>query len=209
MKRLVIDVQKTLAQASRSPARVMNSSESLVARVRQGDDAAFRIIFERYARPLVSFIYDQTGERGLAEELTQETFVRAHRNINRLRDDTRLSTWLFGIAQNVVREAQRSRRRKEKEVELEASNVSLYDNQLSPDEQLLSKEFDNRIREALQSLDADKRLVFTLKVIHERSYEEIAEITGFSVGKVKTDLHRARIEMRRVMRSYLGTKDEV
>ncbi len=209
MKRRVIDVQKTLAQASRSPARVMNSSESLVARVRQGDDAAFRIIFERYARPLVSFIYDQTGERGLAEELTQETFVRAHRNINRLRDDTRLSTWLFGIAQNVVREAQRSRRRKEKEVELEASNVSLYDNQLSPDEQLLSKEFDNRIREALQSLDADKRLVFTLKVIHERSYEEIAEITGFSVGKVKTDLHRARIEMRRVMRSYLGTKDEV
>ncbi len=206
MKRRVIDVQKPLAQASRSPASVMNSSESLVARVRQGDDAAFRIIFERYARPLISFIYDQTGERGLAEELTQETFVRAHRNINSLRNDTRLSTWLFGIAQNVVREAQRSRRRKEKEVELDASNISLCDKQPSPDDQLLSKEFDNRLREALQSLDADKRLVFTLKVLHERSYEEIAEITGFSIGKVKTDLHRARIEMRRMMRSYLGAQ---
>ncbi len=158
MKRRVIDVQKPLAQASRSPASVMNSSESLVARVRQGDDAAFRVIFERYARPLVSFIYDQTGERGLAEELTQETFVRAHRNINRLRDDTRLSTWLFGIAQNVVREAQRSRRQRGNEVEIGApTTLALHDKRLSPDDQLLGKEFDSHIREALQSLDADKR----------------------------------------------------
>ena len=62
------------------------------------------------------------------------------------------------------------------------------------------------MRHALGALDEDKRLVFTLKIFQQRSYEEIAEITGFSVPKVKTDLHRARTEMRRRMSPYLGVK---
>ncbi len=60
------------------------------------------------------------------------------------------------------------------------------------------------IQRALQKLDEDKRTVFTLKVLQQRSYEEIAEITGFSVGKLKTDLHRARAEMRKRIGPYLG-----
>src|SRR5215212_4173163 len=56
---------------------LMNSSADLVTRVCQGDADAFRLIFERYSRPVISFIYDMVNDRGLAEELTQETFVRA------------------------------------------------------------------------------------------------------------------------------------
>ncbi|MGH9764650.1 MAG: RNA polymerase sigma factor, partial [Blastocatellia bacterium] len=84
-------------------------SRDLVARVRGGDEDAFRLIFDRYARPVVSFIYDIVGSRELAEELCQEAFVRAYKNIRGLRDDTKLSTWLFGIAKNVAREGVRSR----------------------------------------------------------------------------------------------------
>jgi RNA polymerase sigma-70 factor (ECF subfamily) len=62
------------------------------------------------------------------------------------------------------------------------------------------------MRTALGLLDEDKRLVFTLKVFQQRSYQEIAEITGYSLAKVKTDLHRARGEMRRRIRPYLETK---
>src|SRR3981081_558794 len=58
---------------------LMNSSADLVARACEGDQEAFRLIFERYSRPLISFVYDQVGNRELAEELTQETFVRAYR----------------------------------------------------------------------------------------------------------------------------------
>jgi RNA polymerase sigma-70 factor (ECF subfamily) len=58
-------------------------------------------------------------------------------------------------------------------------------------------------------LDEDKRLVFTLKVYQQRSYDEIAEITGFSIPKVRNDLHRARAEMRRRLSSYLGVDDEM
>ncbi len=60
------------------------------------------------------------------------------------------------------------------------------------------------IQTALLALDEDKRTVFTLKVFQQRSYEEISEITGFSVGKLKTDLHRARAVMRRRLGPYLG-----
>src|SRR5207244_11201926 len=83
---------------------LMNSSADLVARACEGDQEAFRLIFERYSRPLISFVYDQVGNRELAEELTQETFVRAYRSLRTLREETKLSTWLFGLAQNVHRE---------------------------------------------------------------------------------------------------------
>jgi RNA polymerase sigma-70 factor (ECF subfamily) len=69
---------------------------------------------------------------------------------------------------------------------------------------LLDKELSGVIQGALMKLDEDKRTVFTLKVLQQHSYEEIAEITGFSVGKLKTDLHRARAEMRRRIGPYLG-----
>ena len=72
-----------------------------------------------------------------------------------------------------------------------------------PVKQLLNKELNEVIQNSLALLDEDKRLVFTLKVFQQCSYEEIAEITGFSIPKLKTDLHRARTEMRRRVGQYV------
>ncbi len=183
---------------------LMNSSADLVARACQGDQEAFRLIFERYSRPLISFIYDQVSNRELAEELTQETFVRAYRGLHTLRTETKLSTWLFGIAKNVARESLRARVRDDRHVDLEDKLVlNLSDRGPVPVKQLLNKELNEVIQNSLALLDEDKRLVFTLKVFQQCSYEEIAEITGFSVPKLKTDLHRARTEMRRRVGSYV------
>ncbi len=189
---------------------LMNSSEELTARARRGDEDAFRLIFERYSRPIISFIYDMVGHRDLAEELTQETFVRAYKSLKALRDETKLSTWLFGIAKNVAREQLRSRHRDNNRVELDEEGVNeMRDERMPPDRELLERELNGVIRSALAALDEDKRTVFTLKVLHQRSYEEIAEITGYSIPKLKTDLHRARAEMRRRIRPYLGVGYEV
>lgn len=197
-------------QPSGCAGALMNSSENLIAHARRGDDEAFRLIFERYSRPIISFIYDMVGQRELAEELTQETFVRAYKNLTGLRDESKLSTWLFGIAKNVARESIRSRYREDHKVGIDDDHVSeLSDGGLPPDSQLLNKELNRVIQDALLLLDEDKRTVFTLKVFHQRSYEEIAEITGFSIPKLKTDLHRARAEMRRRIRPYLGVGYEV
>ena len=209
MKRLAVNnMSPELSQPGAFAGTLMNSTEELVTRVRQGDEEAFRLVFDRYSRPVLSFIYDMVGERGLAEDLTQETFVRAYRGLSGLREEARLSTWLFAIAKNVARESLRTRRRDGgRRVELDDEAVfELSDQKPSPAGELLDKELSAVVQKALMKLDEDKRLVFTLKVFQQRSYEEIAEITGFSVPKVKTDLHRARTEMRRRIRPYLGVQ---
>jgi RNA polymerase sigma-70 factor (ECF subfamily) len=194
-----------LGQPGAHAGALMNSTQELVARVRAGDEEAFRLIFDRYSRPVLSFIFDMVGDRSLAEDLAQETFVRAYRGLDTLREETKLSTWLFAIAKNCAREQLRSRRRHEGNVELDAKPAfELHDRGRTPSGQLLDKELSGVIQVALMKLDEDKRTVFTLKVLQQRSYDEIAEITGFSVGKLKTDLHRARAEMRRRIGPYLG-----
>ena len=161
-----------------------------------------------YSRPLLGFIYDLVSQRDLAEELTQETFVRAYRNLKELRDDARFSTWLFGIGRNVAREALRLRRRDNKNLVNNEEFVQEHEDtrNASPADQVLEKELNLTIETALRALDDDKRVVFALNTFHQRSYHEIAEITGFSLAKVKTDLHRARVEMRRRIRPYLETR---
>jgi RNA polymerase sigma-70 factor (ECF subfamily) len=206
MKRLTVNTMSfELGQPGVRAGTLMNSTEELVTRVRRGDDEAFRLIFDRYSRPVLSFIYDMVGDRALAEDLAQETFVRAFRGLQTLREETKLSTWLFAIAKNVAREQLRTRRRDASNVEIDGEeSFELHDHARTPAGQLLDKELNAVITAALSRLDEDKRLVFTLKVLQQRSYEEIAEITGFSVGKLKTDLHRARAEMRKRIGPYVG-----
>src|SRR5262245_16306382 len=180
-------------------------SPGVVARAKGGDEDAFYLILNRYGRPVLSFIYNLVHNRELAEELAQETFVRAHRNLGGLKDDLRLSTWLFGIARNVVRESARQARKDNMKVGLdEPESMRLESNDILPEGVMLDRELTETIRKALGALDADKRIVFSLKVFHEKSYEEISAITGHSVGKLKTDLHRARLEMRKRLAPYLS-----
>lgn len=200
-----MDVMRLGGQPGVYAEATMNSAEDLIARARGGDEEAFRLIFERYTRPIISFIFYMVNHRELAEELAQETFVRAYKSLNALRDEANLSTWLFGIAKNIARESLRDRHRERGRVELDDRAVlGLCALSPSPAGELLDKELSSLVASALLKLDEDKRLVFTLKIYQQRSYEEIAEITGFSIPKIRNDLHRARAEMRRRLSPYLG-----
>lgn len=180
-----------------------DSVESAVARVKAGDVDAFRIIFDRYARPISSFIFDMVNDRELADELAQETFVRAFRSLESLRDEARLSTWLFGIAKFVAYENIRARTRRKHVGFDDLPEQHGSDDVPGPDNQLLGKELNGRIQDALGALDEDRRAVFVLKVFQQKSYEEISSITGFTIAKLKTDLHRARADMRKRLSPYL------
>ena len=178
---------------------------NIVAQARNGDEDAFHAIFRRYGRPVLSFLHNHVHDRALAEELAQETFVRAHRNLPYLQDETRLSTWLFGIARNVAREATRQTIKHERHIALDApESLKLTAAGVTPDGAMLDRELNQTIKQALAGLDEDKRMVFSLKIFHEKSYEEISAITGYSIGKLKTDLHRARAEMRKRLEPYLN-----
>src|SRR5262245_49262086 len=180
-------------------------SPGVVSRAKCGDEDAVDLNINRYRRPVLSLTHHRVHDRELAEELAQETFVRAHRNLGGLKDDQRRSTWLFGIARNVVREASRQARKDDMKVGLdEPESLRLESKGVAPEGALLDRELTEAIRKALVALDEDKRIVFSLKIFHEKSYEEISAITGHSIGKLKTDLHRARLEMRKRIAPYIS-----
>ena len=183
----------------------MKSTESLVELARQGDEEAFRLIFEQHHRIVLRFIYGIIGNIALAEELTQETFLSAYRSLGSYTEEGKLTSWLCGIAKNVSRNSMRSSRAEINSNALDEQKIlEVKDNiNQSPDNILLDGELNDKIRLALQSLDDDKRMVFILKVLRQLSYEDISQITGSTIPKLKTDLHRARLEMKRLIGPYL------
>ena len=188
----------------------MDSSQELIAGLRRGDENAFRLIFEQHHRFVFRFLYGMVGERRLAEELMQETFMQAYKNIGTLRQEAKLLSWLCGIARHVALHSLRSRPAKNQWIGIDDQEVTdLKDAQVTPETRLLNIELKAVIHDALAALDEDKRGVFTLKVLQQMSYEEIAEVTGFSIPKLKTDLHRAKAQMRRLIRPYLEVRDEM
>lgn len=196
-----------LYQASAEINGLMESSDNLIAKVQSGDREAFGLIFEHHSRFIYKFIYAMLGEPSLAEELTQETFLGAYKGIHALRGEAQLKTWLCGIAKNVVYKSLRSNRKEGKKADDEVESLDVVDKKnLPPDREFLSKELNQKISSALAQLDADKRLVFTLKELQNLSYQEISEITGYQIPKLKTDLHRAKNEMRSRLAPYLEVK---
>jgi|ERR1041385_2773101 RNA polymerase sigma-70 factor (ECF subfamily) len=188
----------------------INNSEDSMERVRANEET-FRLIFAQHHRFIFRFLYGMVGEADLAEDLTQETFMRAYRSMDRLRGESKLSTWLCAIAKNVALNTLRNRRRELPTSEIDQQSAAKLSEGggIAPDDYLLNKELRNVIHDALERLDSDKRMVFILKLLQQKSYEEIAEITGFSIPKLKTDLYRAKAEMRSLIRPYLEARNEM
>lgn len=189
---------------------IKNSTESIIARAQSGDKESFGVIFEMHHRFIYKFIYAMLGEHSLAEELTQETFLGAYRTIGALRNDATLRTWLCAIAKNVVHTSFRRKRKEGRKSDDEIENLRLSDEKTPlPDTQILNKELNETILSALGKLSEDQRMIFILREIQDLSYKEIADITGKSIPKLKTDLFRAKIEMRTLLRPYVEAKNEL
>ncbi len=189
---------------------IKKSTESIIAKAQSGDKEAFGLIFEQHHRFIYKFIYAMLGEHGLAEELTQETFLGAYRTIGSLRNDSTLKTWLCAIAKNVIHTSFRLKRKEGRQSDDEIENLQLSDEKNPlPDREFLNKELNEAILSALGKLSEDKQVIFFLREMQNLSYKEISDITGKAIPKLKTDLFRAKIEMRTLLRPYLGGNDEL
>ncbi len=174
-------------------------------RLRAGDPEVLRDLFHRWCRPLFVFLLGMVGDRALAEELTQETFLRACRRLSAVRGESRLSTWLFGIARNVALESLRRRRRAGLRVDLDESQWRrLRDGRQTQEGAIMAAELRDRVHRAVASLPEGQRLVFLLRAVNGLRYEEIAAVAGISPAKLKADLHRARVSMRHKLAPYAG-----
>jgi len=200
--------ERRLANAEENGKPAMAAEDfapAVLKRARAGDPEAFRAIFKRYGKPVAAFLYHLTGDRSRTEEMAQETFFRTFRGLHRLREGVKLSTWIFGIARNVAHESLREVRRSRREVGLhDGLRLTLQDDRSGPDEKLSGGEVRIAIRRALMDLPEDQRLVFVLKLLHKMRYQEISAIMRCSIGKLKTDLHRARQLMRERLRPHVA-----
>lgn len=190
---------------------LMKNTESLIELARRGDEEAFRLIFEQHHRIVLRFIYGMVGNLVQAEDLTQETFLSAYRSLGSYLEEGKLTPWLCGIAKNVTRNWRRSQQNEIANVEFQRQEVLEVKDTINrtPEGNFLDGELKDEISAALQMLDEDKRMVFTLKILRQLSYEDIAQITGSTIPKLKTDLHRAKTEMRRLIRPYLENNYEM
>jgi RNA polymerase sigma-70 factor, ECF subfamily len=186
---------------------IKNSMDEAIIKAQSGDKEAFGLIFEHHHRFIYKFIYAMLAEHSLAEELTQETFLGAFKSISSLRGEASLKTWLCSIAKNLVYKSFRSNRKEGKNSSDELEILNLFDKKNPPpDAQVLNKELNGVITVALGKLNEDKRLIFILKEMQNLSYSEISEVTGSSIPKLKTDLFRAKLEMRKLLMPYYGGK---
>ncbi|HKR65319.1 MAG TPA: sigma-70 family RNA polymerase sigma factor [Thermoanaerobaculia bacterium] len=156
----------------------------------------FRRLFEEHHELVYRFLYCLCGDEDDARELAQETFFRAYKTLGAFEERSAASTWLCGIARNVAFNHFRSRKVRLHIVEEPRVREG-------PEERAMTAELRETIRGALLALDEEKRTAFTLKILQRRSYEEIAAITGATIGKLKTDVHRARLHMRELLAKYL------
>jgi RNA polymerase sigma-70 factor, ECF subfamily len=160
------------------------------------DAQAFRRIYDEHARSVFRFLRDLLRDAASADEATQETFVRAHAGWERLERDDRVLAWLFGIARNVAYEAMRARKRL---IPMEESELPEPENVAQPPDPealLLGREVDAMLKEALATLSEDRRAALLLAIDHGLPYGEIAEVMGWSLAKVKVEIHRARLVLR-------------
>ncbi|HEY6139476.1 MAG TPA: RNA polymerase sigma factor [Thermoanaerobaculia bacterium] len=157
----------------------------------------FRALFDEHAGTVYRFLFCLTGSADAADELAQETFVRAFQSFASFEARSAPSTWLCGIARNVALHHFRSERQRGRVFDRDAA-LERAGGQ-GPERDLLSRELRDAIGAALLELDEEKRTAFTLKIVQQKSYEEIAAITGAAIAKLKTDVHRARMQMRALL----------
>ena len=181
--------------------------DALVRRFNAGDEAAFVEIRGRYREKIFGITLALLRNRGDAEEITQDTFIRAHRGLGKFRGDCSLATWLHRIAVNLARNRYWYffRRRRHTTLSLDCalgdeSDATFTDLVASdapdPAREATNGEFTALVAACMEKLDPRHREILTLRTLLHRPYEEIAATLGLNVGTVKSRIARARENLR-------------
>ena len=170
-----------------------------VAAARAGDSDAWAALFRRYQLPLYVYVVELVHNEQTALDVVQETFINATRYIRSLREDAKFGSWIFSIAHQKCQQHWRKPRRDEvppDDVELE-----LGADETAPFDLLIRREQEEEFMSLLNQLSEAHRSVVLLHFLEEFPLDEIARITGVSVGTVKSRLHYAKRTLRQLLTS--------
>ena len=210
-----MDLERVATATSGEERQTAESSfieSSFVERLRARDMVAFDLLVQERSGEIYSLLYRLTEDAEEARDLTQETFLRAFRHIESFRGEADLKTWLYRIAINQARNRWRWWRRRKKDVTIsldlseEADSEPLSarissDKARNPEQDLLARERETVLKNALKTLKRSFREAVILRDIEGLSYEEIAAALEISVGTVKSRIARGRLELRKKLSS--------
>jgi len=176
------------------------TDEQLVTAHLIGRHGAFNALFDRYRDRLVHFITRKTGDSDRAQDLVQEAFIRVTRHLHRFDTSKKFSTWVYTIASNLSKNELRNRSRSPLVLFQKLTSnwdddhrpLQFEDGRLKPDDLYRKRYLKSLVEATVTTLPEHHQLVFRLRELEGKSYEEIAEITGVNLGTVKSRLHRAR-----------------
>jgi RNA polymerase sigma-70 factor (ECF subfamily) len=198
------------------PVSAVGDDAALVERARGSDSAAFDELVERYKQRVYATIYHMTSNHEDANDLAQETFIRAYKNLHRFKGDSSFYTWIYRIAVNTTINFLNSHRRRAKNnLSLDDVDARIQDDPdfiertsgESPDREVAANELMRQLNLALQKLSPEHRLVVTLYDIQGLSHAEIAKITNSSEGTIRSRLYYARLQLQQLLRHYLPEKN--
>lgn len=192
------------------------SNYDLILRCQEGprpDRAAFAELLRRYQPHVDKILYHLAPDWQDRADLAQEVWIRVYRNIKRLQEPAKFRSWLSRITTNLFYDELRKRKRVSPPLSLDAPRT-LDDGEVEweipadrpgPDEELTTREFYDKLHEAIAKLPEVFRTTIVLREIEGLPYEEIAEITGVSLGTVKSRIARARQRLQLQLQSYLDS----
>ena len=182
------------------------TDQEVVLLARGGREAAYRELVRRYERPVFALLFRMVRDRELAEDLAQETFVKALNAIESYRPEFKFSSWIFKIGNNAAIDHLRRREldtlsldgspHAETPEAMQATALQIGARQESPLDAVEARELGGSIEAAIGRLRPEYRSCILLRHVEGRAYEEIAEILDLPLGTVKTYIHRARNELR-------------
>lgn len=179
------------------------TDQELVEQTLAGNTICYETLFDRYRHPLYAAIVSRCGDEQDAGDIIQETYVKAYFNLPRYNADYTFGQWVYTIARNLFIDYARRKRSAGSTVSIDGNTTGEMINPAcdmpNPEERIISRQRSSLLDNLLEELPAHYRTVIQLRFIKEYSYEEIAEQLGMPIGTVKTQIHRARERLCRLI----------
>ncbi len=187
---------------------------AFVARARSGDADAYRVLVERHSRALFRLAFRMTGNESDAEDVVQESFLRAYRQLGKFDERASFGTWLYRIASNCSLDLVRSRKRRSERIvandpdmdELRDPMLNLPATGPTPERSALSTEVRERVAEAMNDLSATERTAFVLRHFEGMCIEDVSRVLDCQPGAAKHSVFRAVQKLRRALEPLVSAR---
>ncbi|MGB2908690.1 MAG: sigma-70 family RNA polymerase sigma factor [Candidatus Aminicenantaceae bacterium] len=188
-----------------------NESEEermLIVKAKNGDSSAYETLVRKYQRSIYYLCHRMTGAHQSADDLSQETFVKAYFALPKFNEEMSFIAWIRKIAVNSTLNYLKLRKREKPLIENNHSDTGNPGSRAAmPEQKLEQKRMEQTFRDALHTLPAEQRAIFILKVYEEQSYKDIAQTLNIPHGTVMSRLSRARQKLKLALAAYLEGGD--